>query len=317
MHGPPVIVSDVTDNGGPLSLCVPRKNADGTLSIPPLISVFTERCYLTPRHSGDGNVVVTRGSKTHVVWLTAGTIEANSDGGPCYAATYDRATGTVSKPQLIGFSVQKNNHNGPVITVDSKGILHVVIGSHHKRFRYTRSLAPNSTEQGWSDPVPFGVDAKGGGYTYTALLCDRDDTLHLVSRYAGDGYYFRLNDQRKKAGKPWEDNKYLVNPFRPYYSVWRHKLTIDGRGRLFLYYIYYANQLDRDKSESGEVAAYRKRWPEDELTGPRAATWWGGLKAHDPCILLSDDKGDSWRLAVTADFVAGIEQKKATNAKPE
>jgi len=307
LTGPPPLVTNVGDGGAPLSLCVPTKNANGSLVVPDPLRISSSTCFLTPRHSGDGNVVVTKNARTHVVWMTMETMAGHSGEAPCYAATFDRSTGRLSAPSLIGFASTTDNHNGPVITIDSRSILHVVIGAHHKRFRYTRSLKPNSTTGGWTEPETFGVDAVGGGYTYTALVCDRDDTLHLVSRYAGDGYYFRLNYQRRKADQPWENNKYLVNPFRAFYSIWYHKLTIDRKGRLFLNYSYYANQLDRDRGESGELAAYRKKWADEKITGPGPSTWWKGIRAHDPCIIMSDDGGDNWRLATTRDFLSGIQ----------
>ena len=56
-----------------------------------------------------------------------------------------------------------------------------------------------------------------------------------------------------------------------------------------------------------EFEAYRKKWPEDNLkpkTGP--LTHEVNIRPHGPCILISDDGGDTWRLALTDDFINGM-----------
>ena len=228
-----------------------EKREDGRLTPPETILLARAdppiagklRNWITPIHSGAGNVSATYGGRTHVVWLSIQPLErhreeaealpAEMDGeyvpyalryegsldalAPSYIRTYDRAAGELSDPVLLGFS-RRNNHDPPVISVDSKGYLHVVIGAHHDNFQYTRSLAPNSSTEGWTEPRMFGTPRPlegGGSYTYTALLCDYDDNLHLVSRWAGTGdYRFQLVYLRKKAGRDWEPHRVLVSPFR-------------------------------------------------------------------------------------------------------
>ena len=96
---------------------------------------------------------------------------------------------------------------------------------------------------------------------------------------------------RKKPGQPWEANKILVHHFRYGYCTWRHKLNIDRLGRLFLKYAQYPAELTKE-----QLAAYNQRWPERK----------GQMREIGPCMLLSDDVGDNWRLATTEDFARGM-----------
>jgi hypothetical protein len=162
----------------------------------------------------------------------------------------------------------------------------------------------------------FGVPRKehgSTGYTYTALVCDKEDTLHLVSRWSG---YERgrncLVSLRKKAGQPWDTQKLLVVPFRSAYSLYNHKINVDRLGRLFVNYSYYGTSLTEAEAE-----AYKKKWPEDNLrkppgkeVGPWPKASRLGIKAHEPCMLISDDGGNTWRLALTKDFTDGIKTMK-------
>ena len=341
--GPPPMVEG---RGRELFFTLFTKQDDGRLS-PPMYTTIAKvvppvagkgRHWITPAHSGCANVSATYGGKTHLVWLSIQPLSFHEEAGkrlrttkqgpyipyamryaeygvealaPCYAATYDHATGAVSEHTIIGFT-RRDNHNGPVITVDSKGYLYVIIGSHHDNFQYLRSLKPNSTTDGWTEPKMFGYprnEGIGAGYTYIGLICDPDETLHVVSRWADEQGYVNLAYLRKKAGRHWEPNKLLVIPYRSNYSVYYHQLTMDRLGRLFVNYSYYGAHLTQAEAE-----AYKKKWPEDNLRLPEGQTAGPGpysssrlgLRRHDPCILISDDKGDTWRLAVTEDFVRGI-----------
>jgi hypothetical protein len=133
--------------------------------------------------------------------------------------------------------------------------------------------------------------------------------------HAEPGYYFRLSLHRKLAGKPWEEPQYLVLPYKPYYHVYYHKLTLDPvRQRLFLCYWAQTASLCLFRDEY-YAAVYM--WPDREkpfLTGnPELPT--GSLDTKQPakyqfygappselCVMLSDDQGKTWRLATTEDF---------------
>ena len=339
LDGPPPVVEG---RGKELNLTVCAKKPDGTLTAPKHVVVAKVippvvrkgRHWLTAAHSGCGNVSATYGGKTHIVWMSiqpphfheeaARRLSTDmqgpytpyarryaDDGGlgalaPCYAVTYDHKTGKLSERTVIGFT-RRDNHNGPVISVDSKGYLDVIIGSHNDNFQHTRSLKPNSTTGGWTEPRMFGTPrAPDGdnGYTYVGLVRDKADTLHVVARWSNPKWFVHLVYMRKKSGRPWEPHKLLVVPFRDSYSIYYHKLNMDRRGRLFVNYSYYAGHMTED-----EAAAYARKWPQDNLRSPpgKKVGKWPlasrlGLRAHDPCMLISDDHADTWRLAVTEDF---------------
>lgn len=298
---PPAIINGTFWIGGNLELVFPQKNQDGTLTIPsPVVVYNATKAWLTPNHSGLSNVMITKNNLTHIVWMTKDDLAGHTGEGPCYAATYNHTTGQVSSPVLIGFSDAQDEHNPPVIEIDSNGYLHVIIGAHHQRFQYTKSLMPNSTQNGWTTPVQIGSDP--GGYTYTALVCDSNDKLHLVSRNSTGDYNFRLSYMYKPAGQSWVYDTTLVAPGRPYYVCWYHQLHLDRQGRLFINYVSYVNQLDRG-ALTGEVAAYMAKWPEENIQLTDPASDWYSVTFHTPVLLISDDSGASWRIAETSDFI--------------
>lgn len=305
---PPVLLgSPYQFTGGPLYLILPRKTSSGRLILPARVTLTSESdnvSAMAPMHSGMGNATITKDNRIHVVFLQNAPSPDGTSGTPQYIVTYDRVAKTITGPVFLGTSDNSvpDTHDGPAITIDSQGYLHVILGAHGGRFQYTRSLVPNSITGGWTPPI--WLEHNGdvlSQWTYISLLCDKNDTLHVVGRYSGHGYFFGLWYMRKKAGQAWEENLGpLVMPFRRYYSCWYHKLTMDRQGRLFLSYIYFGDQFDRGTPYTYEIDAYRARWPWEEvvLVDP-VATYYSGQKAHEPCVLMSDDGGDHWRLALT------------------
>jgi hypothetical protein len=254
-----------------LELFVPTKeNGQITIGEPILISKL---CIGLSAHSGIPSSVVSRGTKVHVAWGEATDPEVKVPGLPAYVATYDRETGQLSKPALIGYGAPPNDiHNSPSITMDSEGYLHVLGGTHGQPFPYARSLQPNDAGGGWTEPAILG---EGLSQTYIGAVCGPDGTLHLAYRLwrSGEPYphssYATLAYQRKRPGQPWEEPRILVvAPFSEY-SVYYHRLTIDHRGRLFLSYDYWSTYW-----------FYR-----NDHYGDRRA------------VLMSPDGGDTWKLA--------------------
>jgi hypothetical protein len=261
-----------------LELFLPKK-VDGRLSLegPILIS---KSCIGFSAHSGIPSSVVSRGTKVHMVWAEATDPAEKVPGVPTYVATYDRATGRLSKPVLVAHGPPANDvHNTPSITIDRQGYLHVLAGTHGQPFPYARSLEANDTQGGWTAPAPVG---EGLRLTYIGLVCGRDDTLHLVCRYWRSqeepfpaSHYGTLAHLRKPSGKPWEAPRVLIVPPFSEYSVYYHRLTIDRIGRLFLSYDMWSTYW-----------FYRT-----DHRGNRRA------------LLLSPDGGKTWKLAETRDLV--------------
>ena len=239
---------------------------------------LTGKCLGFSAHSGVPSSVVSRGSKVHVTWGEATDPEKEVPGVPTYVVTCDRETRELGAPVLVAYGAPANDcHNTPSITMDSRGYLHLLAGTHGRPFQYARSSAPNDADSGWTQPVPTGEQ---GNQTYIGLVCDREDTLHLVFRLwrSGDPFphstHGTLAYQRKRPGKPWEPPRILiVAPFSEY-SVFYHRLTIDFQGRLFLSYCCWSTHW-----------FYRN----DRF----------GLKRS---LLMSPDGGGRWELVQGEDF---------------
>lgn len=253
------------------------KKADGRLSFgePILIS---KSCIGFSAHSGIPSSVVSRGEKVHVVWAEATDPAVKVPGVPTFVATYDRTTGRLGKPALVGHGPPANDvHNTPSITIDSQGYLHVLAGTHGQPFPYARSLQPNDAHAGWTDPLPVGDNVR---VTYIGLVCGPDDTLHLVCRYWRSGeepfpasHYGTLAHLRKPPGKPWEAPRVLIVPPFSEYSVFYHRLTIDRMGRLFLSYDMWSTYWFYRTDHRGSRRAL--------LTSPDAGTTWKLAETRD------------------------------------
>jgi hypothetical protein len=260
-----------------LELLLPEKTASGLSFGEPIL--ISKLCIGLASHSGIPSSVVSGGGKVHVVWAEATEPDAKVPGVPTYVATYDRATRTLGKPALVAHGPPPNDvHNSPSITIDSRGYLDVLAGTHGLPFPYARSLAPNDAGSGWTEPVPVG---EGLPQTYIGLVCGPDDTLHAVFRLWRFGAApFESSEQgtlayqRKRPGQPWEPPRVLVVPPFSEYSVYYHRLTIDRRGRLFVSYDYWSTYW-----------FYRNDHP-----GARRA------------VLTSPDGGDTWKLAEDRDL---------------
>lgn len=321
-HPPAIIFYNIAGRpNGELRLIAPEKNPDGTLTIPEPVLVTAESGLTTP-HSGDGNNAVSVGDNIHLIWMS--NQPDGQKGVRAFAATCNRQTKQVSAPVFVGRSnefgdVQKvpDNHNLPVMTVDSKGYLHAILGTHHHPFTYVKSLAPDSVEK-WSAPEIFGVFKKDmtkaeGSYTYPSINCDLQDNIHCIARWAGQGYYFALvYNQRSAVENRWLSQQILVMPYRNMYGCWYHKVSIDHSGDLVLYYINYLNQLDKSSLE-----AYKQKWPEDkiDLAPAKHGAWDANVKPHAPAILMRNSDDARWFLATTPDFIANIKRVTDSNTK--
>lgn len=303
----------IANAGGPLSILKVVKNANGTISVSK--TQVAADCYTIPIHSGDGNMAVSIGSKVHIVYASS-TPVAGNPGTPSYALTYDRVTNTTTSPVLLGCGgTTMDPHNCPAITVDSQGYLHAVFGGHHTpELYYTKSLQPNSTAA-WTTPVVFASESLKStwGHTYPSLLCDKNDKLHVVTRWSGEKYVMKLVSMSKlPTSDEWtvfsgtsRINR-LVQPCRGLYQVWHHKLSMDANNTIYISYEHEANELKLD-----EYNAYNLKWPEDNLIAegppPDGGTkMYGNVEPHWPNILQSTDSGATWRMSLTPDLMSRV-----------
>mgnify|MGYP005623508499 FL=1 len=343
---PPMIVGHAD---GRLALTCLEKTTDGTLTIGEAIRFAPGGSGLNPAHSGAGPVAATVGDMTYLVCAGTQPVRKNDvptngapfrspklaeaeagphhPGTPQYVVCYDHPTGMVTDPVLLGFgqnpyTPKPDNHNGPAIVADSRGLLHVVLGAHQHNFWYVRAMKPNPQgKRDWSNPEPLGFRRRYDcGLTYVALVIDSRDRLHLVARNVSRGHdrdgnplpademnadsmmrtldYFRGSRQADGSWK-WEEKGALVMPlWHRRYSIFYHKLAIDRKDRLFLTYSYFGAQLSDEAT-----VVYREKWPGEKIPDPPLKGMW--MRPHDPAILMSSDGGDTWRLALTQDFAAG------------
>ncbi len=259
-----------------LDLILPRKTEAGIEFDDPIS--ISKQCIGISSHSGIPSTVVAYGTKVHVAWGEATEPKQDVPGVPTYVATYDRERGELSKPALVGYGPPANDvHNTPSITVDSRGFLHVLAGTHGQPFPYARSLEPNDAGSGWTESEPVGDERQ----TYVGFACGADDTLHLVYRMWRSGvephplsHHATLAYQRKRPGQPWEKPRVLIiAPFSEY-SIFYHRLTIDRTGRMFLSYDYWSTYWFYRTDHFGDRRA----------------------------LLMSPDGGDAWKLVEQEDL---------------
>jgi len=261
-----------------LDLILPTRNTDGSIVMGEPIAV-SKKCIGLSTHSGIPSAIVSRGDNVHITWGEATDPQAKAPGVPTYVATYNRSRGWLGRPVLVGYGPPANDvHNSPCITIDGKGYIHVLIGTHGRTFKYVRSLKPNSADGGWTQAEDVGAGLR---QTYVGMVCDPDDTLHLVFRlwrddnkYFPAGYYANLAYMSKRPAEKWSDARPLiVAPFSEY-SIFYHRLTIDRKGDLFLSYDYWST-----------FWYYRT-----DHRGNRRA------------LLMSPDGGNNWKLAPSNEF---------------
>ncbi|MBM3498790.1 MAG: hypothetical protein FJX74_08975 [Armatimonadetes bacterium] len=311
---PPVILLSAYFAPTSIFLTIPEKQPDGSLVIPEPVPIAEGALPFLP-HSGEANQALTVGDRVFVAYgkLGAAPGHTKADGVPNYAVAYDVKARALSEPVLMGFGGQnaEDDHNWASIALDGQGYLHALINGHHDPFAYVRAQEPRSIAS-WTAPEKVAA-----GTSYAGLVCGRDGTLYSVTRCAEPGYYFRLSLHRKRPGQPWEEPQHLVLPYKAYYHVWFHKLVIDpATDRLFLGYWAQSCSvcLFRD-----EYRAYVDIWPDRErpflgkADGPKLpnGTYCCGdprnyefyeAPPSEPAILVSDDRGETWRLATTDDF---------------
>jgi hypothetical protein len=289
---------------------VTQPYVDGDAIVVPEPTFVTSTSLGLSRISGGSSFAATRDGTTFFTWPEA---TPEGDGGvPIMVAAYDHASRTVGPAvQLARVRPDDDLHVKPGVCLDSQGYLHVVTGAHGGPFQYTRSREPLRVDAGWTDPEPVLEDGyadaetgeREGRQTYLSLVCDARDTLHIVFRQWRQGCdpyhrgfaYGALAYQRKAPGRPWSPAHVIVVAADPGYSIFYHKLGMDHGGRLFLAVSYKGG--DEIKDSNDRLARWRILAAQEVQQG----------QYRRRMVLMSDDRGGSWRLATTADFAAGID----------
>jgi hypothetical protein len=267
-----------------LELFVPQKRADELVLGDPF--VLSEQCLGIASHSGSPCCLVSCGDKVHAIWGEATDPQEKIPGTPAYVNTFDRTARTLGKPVFVGYGAPPNDiHNTPAITMDSAGYLHALGGTHGAPFPYARSLQPNDSQPGFTEPQYISQ----GQQTYIGLVCGKDDTLYTAFRLwqratepFPKSYFATLAFQSKQANAAWEEPKILIVPPFSEYSVFYHRLTVDRSGRLFLSYDYWSTHWFYRVDHFG-----RRR-----------------------VSMFSEDGGRTWKFVSTADLAAAIRPEK-------
>ncbi len=288
------------------SLRVTQPRLDGETLVVPASTLVTTSCLGLSRGSGGSSFAVTHGDSTWFVW--PGASRGPSAGVPQCIARYDHLTGAVSPVRVLAVTKPANDHhNQPAICLDSRGILHVVGGAHGTAMPYTHALAPYSSDDGWTAPIPALTSGfttlddppvQSGRQTYASFVCDSTDTLHLITRQwrRDSGPYFpgqtygALVHQSCPVDGDWGPPTVIVVPSETDYSIYSQKLALDHRDRLFLSCSYAGGA---GVWEDGMRIARM-------LVLGRDATAPGSYGRR--MLLVSEDGGASWRFATDADL---------------
>lgn len=311
---PPVI----TASKGGVSITLPEKTSNGSLKLSKRIQLVPPeaKVVLTNTMAGAGSQCISSKDKVFVVYMSLKAIPAKT-GTPQYIVSYDRKTGKITGPLLLGMSGHRiDGHNSPVIDLDSKGYLHVIGGTHWHGVPHWTSLKPDSISSGWSKPEYIAGNGDQtyslSGVSYPGFLIGRDGTMHLVVR----GCSAILEKQRasnpkildyaliyfrKLPGKEWEKRRDLAVPVWTRYSNWYHKISTDLKGNLFLTYYYIALRLEQVPAAQQE---YCEKWKK-ELDSDKAFSP-SKVNAHDPVLISSEDNGKNWKITRTPDLREGF-----------
>jgi len=250
---------DYAGNPRTLQLVTPILNVDNSVSFAGPFTVATNTITDIPP-AGNENAVVSSGNLAHIVYPVA-TLTLDSISGrhgtPQYVVTVNRTTGAVvTAAVLLGVGVSQNDdavvdeHDQPTIAMDRNGLLHVIVAGHDGPFYYLKSTSANDTSS-WSaikilGQRPSSTWTSADEYSYPSLLIDINNNPLIVARWSGHNYIFRLVVLYMVGGL-WRQQT-LVNPGRPYYGIWYHKVTISSSGKVFIHYKYFPDNIFADEA---------------------------------------------------------------------
>lgn len=177
---------------------------------------------------GDGNKIVTFNGRTHVVWQ-----DISREGYRNRIRTFDHGDAVWSEPVTLGQGL--DNHARPIVTMDSEGFLHVVLGGHNSPVTWRRSTYPNDSSS-WLAPEPIGEG------TYPVIVCDSEDTLLLTlraNRHAGVDLY------TMPKGEPWSLRSRIVKnatEYRDAYGAFHMQMMVGPAGSLHAAIDFYEGE---------------------------------------------------------------------------
>ena len=176
---------------------------------------------------------------------------------------------------VIGNSLPANdNHAAPAIFLDHANYIHLITGAHNEIFKHYSSAKPHNIGGVWKayGEVNHGTDCasweKGEGCgTYLGVAVDSRDDIYVVYRAdTRQGNRFRVkvsltsNDTTPAKYQPlvlrklqkiissgetsWTpgEEQLLVVPPQDGYSVYHHRVSIDAKDNLYVYFAHWTLQ---------------------------------------------------------------------------
>lgn len=205
--------------------------------------------------TGPGNTIVTAAGRTHVVWQ-----DSTPEGYFNRVRTFDRS-GKVWSP-TVTLNQGCDNHARPILTMDSRGFLHTVLGGHNSPTTHRQSKRPHDTSE-WTDPVEIGSG------TYPVMACGADDTLYVTLRAAD---HTGMDLYAKPAGEPWRKPIRIVrrHPDYPGYVGLANGLAFGPDGRTLHLVCDFYESKDWQKQIGLHQAVAYMRSPDGGATWQRA-----------------------------------------------
>lgn len=244
------------------------------------------------------------------VRLSKGEASPCSDGVPVFVRAFDTTTRKFGEPVFIGYGGRfRDVHNTPAMTVDSKGIFHVILMGHNDPALYSHTLKPDDITE-WTPPTPIDIapDKKYGcRASYPALTCDRNDNLHFMYRSDSDVYNHRLDIISKNAGsETWNTARSVFVPMTDEYHAWAHSLCYDPvRDHLFLCFLE-----GWPETQTQDLDLFHRFYFPFSGAIPKGINSTDKLpspyrRPAEAVVLISKDSGKTWSHATTPDFMPG------------
>jgi hypothetical protein len=247
-------------------------------------------------HSGGGCQII---STTDKVFVTYSEQVGDGKSTPIYARTINKDYfHTMSDETLmttIGDSY--DGHNYASIEMDKDGCLLAVVTGHHHQMQYLKSKKPYSTDE-WEN----ATSPVSGRCTYGALVMDKNETLHLITRY-DVGYTFSISESTKDASGNWTNPNVIVSPRIDNYHVPTHHLVIDRNGNIYATCAYNRQQV----ATYAEVKSLQMEYPELNISMTNVNSYMYGVPANIPFYQAETyilPAGETqWKLATSEDFM--------------
>ena len=181
-------------------------------------------------HSGGREWAISKDGEVYVIYQ-----DLAKDGqakNPTYVTKINRATREVSPSVLVGHANPSNaedSHSGPVMTMDDKGYIHVILGTHGGGLKYEKSQSPKDISGAWN------VKQIPSSSTYACVGMTRMNNLFVASRKYRGG----LNINKLSGNDGW--NNYTLfdaeSQEEQYeYSAPYHRKAIDASGNVYITY---------------------------------------------------------------------------------